>query len=127
VTTTLPINFSPVLLTPRINFRVFGYFWLVSTTPGKNVIASVNDTADKLFSGVNDTPDKLFTGVNDITDKFLLTRALLNLLRKGLGHSKPATLPWNKHRQHNMWRFYYIQAPWTAFYRIKRALQAGVR
>ncbi len=26
VTTTLPINFSPVLLTPMINFRVFGYF-----------------------------------------------------------------------------------------------------
>jgi len=79
VTTTLPINFSPVLLTPMINFRVFGYFWLVSTTPGKNVIASVNDTADKLFSGVNDTPDKLFTGVNDITDKFFIGVPLTEL------------------------------------------------
>jgi hypothetical protein len=29
----------------------------VSTTPGKNVIAGVNDTADKLFTGVNDTAD----------------------------------------------------------------------
>ncbi len=26
VTTTSPINFSPVSLTPMINFRVFGYF-----------------------------------------------------------------------------------------------------
>ncbi len=58
--------------------------------------------------------------------ELLLTRALLNLLRKGLGRSKPTTLPWNKHRQHNMWGFYYIQAPWTAFYRIKWAQQAWV-
>ncbi len=34
------------------------------------------------------------------SQNFLLTRALLNLLRKGLGRSKPATLPWNKHKQH---------------------------
>jgi hypothetical protein len=26
-------------------------------TPGKNVIAGVNDTGDKLFTGVNDTTD----------------------------------------------------------------------
>ncbi len=50
----------------------FGYFWPVSTTPGKNVIAGVNDTADKLFAGVNDTADKLFAGVNDTVDKFSL-------------------------------------------------------
>ncbi len=30
-------------------------------TPGKNVIAGVNDTTDKLFAGVNDNADKLFT------------------------------------------------------------------
>ncbi len=38
-------------------------------TPGKNVIADVNNTADKLFSGVNDTADKLLTGVSDTADK----------------------------------------------------------
>ena len=49
VSTTPPINlsvvsltplnsFSAVSLTPVINFRFFGYFWPVSTTPGKNVI-----------------------------------------------------------------------------------------
>ncbi len=58
------------------------------------------------------------------SQNFLLTRALVNLLRKGLGRSKPATLPCNKHKQHNLWGFYYIQAPWTAFCRIKWALQA---
>jgi hypothetical protein len=41
----------------------------VSTTPGKNVIASVVDTGNKLFTGVNDTGDKLFAGVKDIADK----------------------------------------------------------
>jgi hypothetical protein len=50
-----PVNsFSAVSLTPAINFRPFGYFWRVSITPGKNVIA---DTGDKLFTGVNDTAD----------------------------------------------------------------------
>ncbi len=53
------------------------------------------------------------------SQNFLLTRVLVNLLRKGLGRSKPATLPCNKHKQHNLWGFYYIQAPWTAFCRIK--------
>ncbi len=42
-------NFSAVSLTPAINFCLFGYFWPVSTTPGKNVIAGVNDTGDKLY------------------------------------------------------------------------------
>jgi hypothetical protein len=51
----------------------------VSTTPGKNVIAGVNDTANKLFSGVNDTADKLFTGVNDTTDKFFIGVPLTEL------------------------------------------------
>jgi hypothetical protein len=44
-------NFSAVLLTPAINFSLLDHFWLVSTAPGKNVIAGVNDTADKLFAG----------------------------------------------------------------------------
>jgi len=31
------------------NFRSFGYFLPVSTTPGNNVIAGVFDTGDKLY------------------------------------------------------------------------------
>jgi hypothetical protein len=31
-------------------------------------IASVNDTAEKLFTGVNDTADKFFGGVSDTGD-----------------------------------------------------------
>ncbi len=37
-------------LTPAINFRLFGYFWPVSSTPG--------NTGDKFFAVVNDTGDK---------------------------------------------------------------------
>ncbi len=60
-----PLNsFSAVSLTPMKNFRFFGYFWPVSTTPGKNFIAGVNNTKDKLFAGVNNIAYKLFTGVN---------------------------------------------------------------
>jgi hypothetical protein len=45
-----PVNdFSAVSLTPAINFWLLGYFWPVSTTPGKNVIAGVVDTGDKLY------------------------------------------------------------------------------
>ncbi len=41
------------LLTLAINSRLFGYFWLVSTTQRvKNVIAGVNDTSDKLTTEV---------------------------------------------------------------------------
>jgi hypothetical protein len=65
---------SPVSLTPAINFRLFGYFWLVSTTPGKNVIAGVDDTGDKLYPSVNDTSNKLFASVNDTADKFFHRR-----------------------------------------------------
>ncbi len=54
---------------PVINFVFFSYFWPVSTTPGENVIAGNNDTAEKLFAGVNDTADKLFAVVNDTADK----------------------------------------------------------
>ncbi len=70
VSTAPPIkSFSAVSLTPVINFKFFGYFWPVSTTPGKNFITGVNDTADKFSAGVNDTADKLFIGVNDTADK----------------------------------------------------------
>jgi hypothetical protein len=31
-------------------------------------------------------------------------------LREGLGHSKPAPNPWNKHKQHNCGDLYYIHA-----------------
>jgi hypothetical protein len=53
------------------------------------------------------------------SQNFLLTRALLIFLRRGLGHSKPATLPWNKHKQHVCGDLYYIQAHWTVIYRTK--------
>jgi hypothetical protein len=43
-----PVNsFLAVSLTPAINVRLFGYFLPVSTTPGSNFIAGVNDTAEK--------------------------------------------------------------------------------
>jgi hypothetical protein len=45
-----PVN-SFLTVTPVINFRLFGYFRPVSTTPGKNVIGGVNDTSDKFFTG----------------------------------------------------------------------------
>ncbi len=67
---TPPKNLSAVSLTPvknfssltlAINFRLFGYFWPLSTTLGKNVITGVIDTGGKLFAGVNDsTDDKLY-------------------------------------------------------------------
>jgi len=38
------------------------------------------------------------------SQNFLLTRALLNLLRKGLGRSKLATLPHSQALQHILWR-----------------------
>jgi hypothetical protein len=37
-------------------------------TKKPKICASVNDTAEKLFTGVNDTADKLFGGVNDTGD-----------------------------------------------------------
>jgi hypothetical protein len=65
---TTPLNkFLVVSLTLAINFRPVGYFWLVSMTPGKNIIAGVIDTGDKLFTGVNDkTPP-----INFSTDRSL--------------------------------------------------------
>ena len=54
---TPPKNLSAVSLSSVNSFRPFGYFRPVSMTPGKNVIAGVNDTGDKLFTGVNDTAD----------------------------------------------------------------------
>jgi hypothetical protein len=46
----IPVNrYSAVSMTPAINFRLFGYFWSVLMSPGKNVIAGVNDTGDKLL------------------------------------------------------------------------------
>ncbi len=39
-----PVNiFLAVSLTPAINFRLFGYFWLVSTTQGEHFFASDNE------------------------------------------------------------------------------------
>ncbi len=44
--------------------------------------------------------------------------------REGLGRSKPATNPWNKHNNNDCRDFYYIQA--LLFYKIKWALQVWV-
>ncbi len=50
VTLTSVNSFWVVLLTPAINCRLFGYFWLVSMTHRvKNVIAGVHDTSDKML------------------------------------------------------------------------------
>ncbi len=58
-----PVNSSSlVLLTPATNFRFFGYFWLVSMTPGKNVIAGVIDTA------INCSPVSTTPAINCIHD-----------------------------------------------------------
>jgi hypothetical protein len=53
VTTTQAINLLPVTRT-RTPWR-----W-GAAKEGKNVIAGVNNTANKLFAGVNDTADKVF-------------------------------------------------------------------
>ncbi len=54
----------------KCNFlnNFFGYYWPVSTTTEKNVLAGVFDTSNKLFTGVNNTGDKLFAGVNYTND-----------------------------------------------------------
>jgi hypothetical protein len=49
---------STTLVNSFLNFRLFGYFRPVSTTPGSNFIAGVNGTAEKLFAGVNDNGKK---------------------------------------------------------------------
>jgi hypothetical protein len=57
-----------------INFMFFGFFWPVSTTPGKNVIAGVKDTADK-FLLVSTTPADKFSPIiyyNDDKGLFFL-------------------------------------------------------
>ncbi len=45
-------------------------------------------------------------------------------LREGLGRSKPATNPWNKHNNTTMGTSSLSKPYWTVFYRIKWALQA---
>jgi hypothetical protein len=91
-------NFSAVSLTPTINFSLFGYFWLVSTTPWINVIAGVNDTADKLFTGVNDTGDKLFASVNDTADKVFHRRPPKLATAAEGGHGRQ-NCHWNSHEK----------------------------
>ena len=61
-------QFSAVSLTPEINFRLFGYFWPVSLTPGK------------MLSPVSDRPPiKFSTAINCIDDRGLFL--LQNYLR----------------------------------------------
>ncbi len=56
------------------------------------------------------------------SQNFLLSRAFFNLLRKGLGRSIPAQPPLATNINSTICvDSYYIQAPWTAFYRIKWA------
>jgi hypothetical protein len=68
--------FSPLSLTPGNNFSVVSLTAAIKLLPGVvdtgqkypkslKFIASVNNTAEKLFTGVNDTVDKFFGGVND--------------------------------------------------------------
>ncbi len=47
-------------------------------------------------------------------------------LREGLGHSKPATNPWNKHNNTTVGISTISNPYWTVFYRIKWALQVWV-
>ncbi len=46
----IPVNgLLGVSLTPVINVRLFGHFLPVSMSPGKNVIAGINDTGNELL------------------------------------------------------------------------------
>jgi hypothetical protein len=56
-------SFSVKSLKPAKNFRLFGYF------PVTGLIADVNDTSDKFFTGVVDTAEQFIAGVNDPGDK----------------------------------------------------------
>ncbi len=49
-----------------------------------------------------------------------------NCLREGLGRSKPATNPWNKHNNTTVGISTIFQPYWTVFYRIKWGLQVWV-
>ncbi len=70
-----PVNkFSAVSLIPAINFRLFGYFWLVSTTRGKN-LSPVSLTPAVNCSPVSTSPP----AINCIDDRGLLL--LQNYLR----------------------------------------------
>ncbi len=65
-----------------VNFRLFGYFWLVLMTPEKNVIASVKDTSDKFITGVNDTSEQLIDGVVDTGKKSFIRKYPRKFLKK---------------------------------------------
>ncbi len=54
------------------------------------------------------------------SQNFLLLWAMLNLLKKGLGRSKPATHPWTNTNNTTCGDFYYIQSPRTVFYRLEQ-------
>ncbi len=101
-------RFSAVSLTPAINFRLFGYFWPVSLTLGKNVFAGVNDTAKKLFTGVNKpainclpvstTPPINFSGNNKLYwwQRFVLSAKLSPAAEVGHGRRY---CHWNSHEK----------------------------
>jgi hypothetical protein len=55
-------NFSAVLLTPEINFRLFGYSYrqdsLIAGVVAEKFIAGVVDTAEQFIADIADTADK---------------------------------------------------------------------
>jgi hypothetical protein len=69
VSTTPAKNVLPLSLTPVDNLYFPGVVDTVQKKPKSiKFIASVNDTAEKLFAGFNDTADKFFCGVSDTSD-----------------------------------------------------------
>ncbi len=100
---TLPKKLSAVSLTPAINFRLFGYLWSVSMTPGKMlspVLLSLAIIAYRcrwyrrkiyhwclchwrsLFTGVIDTTEQFIAGVVDTADKKFIRDYLGEFLKK---------------------------------------------
>ncbi len=78
-------------LIPAINFRLFGYFWPVSSTPGKNVIS------DKLFAGVNDsTGDKLYWWPRSALAAKLSPAADIVIGKQPWKRAKAPHIPWSE-------------------------------
>ncbi len=105
-----PVNiFLAVLLTLVINFRLFGYFWQVSMTTGKNVITGFNDNTVKFSSG-----NKLYWRQRSVLSAKLY-------LAVEVSHSRQYC-HWNRHERcigtsHNL-----IRGPWGSqnYFKPKR-------
>jgi hypothetical protein len=66
-----------VLLTPAINFRLFGYLYRKDS-----LIAGVVDTAEKFIAGVVDTTEQFIPGVVDSADKHSFAIISANFRKK---------------------------------------------